>query len=49
MKDRPLSTKSIPKVGGKATNLIGKGKTEKDNELIQKTLKSDSIVKLEKI
>lgn len=44
-----MSTKSIPKVGGKGPNLLGKGKTEKDNELIASTLKVNTIVKLEKI
>ena len=32
------SVKSLPKINSK-TNLLGKGKTEKDNELIASTMK----------
>lgn len=44
-----MSTKSIPKVGGKGPNLVGKGKTDKDNDLIASTLKVNAIIKLEKV
>lgn len=36
-------------MGGKGLNLIGKGKTERDNELIESTLKTIGVIKLEKV
>ena len=38
-KERAMSMKSIPRTGN-SNNLVGKGKTERDNELIQSTMKS---------
>ena len=40
-KEKPTSIKSLPKILPGPNNLIGKGKTEKDNDLINSTINAN--------
>ena len=47
--EKQVSIKSIPKTTPGTHNLVGKGKTERDNELISSTLNCNGKIKVEKV